>query len=219
MGRTRAPGWSNGPRDTRLSGARLSGDGLSGEEPVAIAERAAGGARPRPGAGALMTARPSSAPRAASLLTAAMAVNSERAGVITASDAMSDEWNGYGQDRQREILIALGAQARAALQMARDKCGTRIVMDWDEAARVLCAEAFRLVRTLVTSEEEPGVMPECAHCREIVANGLCSLQIQAYLMLGITPSMIAVRCGQSAGAAGLPGAAHPAGKTKATAAQ
>lgn len=166
-----------------------------------------------------MTVRLPWAPRAAYLLTAAMADNSERAGIIAASDAMSDEWNGYAEDRQREILIALGAQARAALQMARDKLGTRIEMDWDGTARALCAEAFRLVRTLVISEEDPGVMPQCAPCREIMANGLCSLQIQAYLMMGIAPSVIAARYRQSAGGAGLPGAAHPAGKPKAVVAQ
>jgi hypothetical protein len=148
--------------------------------------------------GALVSARPWTAPRAAYLLTAAMADNSEHAGVIAATDAMSDEWNGFSEDGQREILIALGAQTRLALQMLREKLGMQIEMDWDETARVVCAEALALEHELVTSDDGPWVMPECAHCREVIGNGLCSLQIQAYFLLGFTPGMVAETCRQSA---------------------
>ena len=148
--------------------------------------------------GPLVTARPWTAPRAAYLLTAAMAENSGRAGVIAATDEMSDEWNGYTERKQREILIALGAQTRVALQMLRDKLGMEIEMDWEETARVVCAEALALAHKLVTSDTGPWVMPECAHCREVIGNGLCSLQIQAYFLMGFTPDMIAETCRQSA---------------------
>ena len=85
--------------------------------------------RPRAQAGPPLTARAWAAPRAAYLLTAAMADNSERAGIIAATDAMSDEWNGYSEAGQREILIALGAQTRVSLQLLRDKLGRQIEMD------------------------------------------------------------------------------------------
>lgn len=145
-----------------------------------------------------MSAPPWTAPRAAYQLTAAMADNSEHAGVIAATDAMSDEWNGYSEPEQHEILIALGAQTRLALQMLREKLGMQIEMDWDETARVVCAEALAFAHELVTSDEGPAVMPECAHCREVIGNGLCSLQIQAYFLLGFTPGMIAETCRQTA---------------------
>lgn len=143
-------------------------------------------------------ARSWAAPRAAYLLTAAMADNSGKAGVIAATDAMSDEWSGYSAAEQREILVALGVQTKVSLQLLRDKLGRKIEMDWGEVARVVCAEALAFARELVSSEEEPSVMPECAHCREIIGNGLCSLQIQAYFLLGRTPGMIAEACRRSA---------------------
>ena len=155
-----------------------------------------------------MTALRWTAPRAAYRLTAAMADNSEHAGVIAATDAMSDEWNGYTKAKQREILIALGAQTRVALQLLRDKLGMQIEMDWDETARVVCAEALVFAHALVASEDGPWVMPECAHCREVIVNGLCSLQIQAYFLLRFTPSMIAETCRQSAGEAETAAAAQ-----------
>src|SRR5262249_4398896 len=74
----------------------------------------------------------------------------------------------------------------------------QIEMDWEETARVVCAEALTLARKLVTSDTGPWVMPECAHCREVIGNGLCSLQIQAYFLMGFTPDMIAETCRQSA---------------------
>lgn len=155
-----------------------------------------------------MTAPSWTAPRAAYLLTAAMADNTEQAGVIAATDAMSDEWNAYTEAEQREILIALGAQTRVALQLLRDKLGMEIEMDWGETARVVCAEALVFAHALVASEDGPWVMPECAHCREVIANGLCSLQIQAYFLLGFTLSMIAETCRQSAGEATAAAAAQ-----------
>lgn len=151
----------------------------------------------RAGAGSPLTAWPGTAPHAAYRLTAAMADCTERTGAIVAGDEMSGDWRGYDENDQREILIALGAQTRLALTMVRDKLGTEIEMNWDETERVVCSEALALGRKLVESQTGPWIMPQCAHCREIIANGLCSLQIQAYFLLGFTPAMIAAMCRQS----------------------
>lgn len=138
------------------------------------------------------------APRAAYLLTAAMADAAMREGAVVPCDEMDDEWNSYDEAAQRDILIALGAQARVALKMLRDKLGMQIEMDWHETARAVCPEALALARQLVKSETGPWVMPKCGHCREIIGYGICSLQIQAYFLLGFTPVMIAATCRQSA---------------------
>lgn len=145
-----------------------------------------------------MTTQTWMAPRAAYLLTAAMADNSEHDEVIAATDSMRHEWSGYSEDQQGEILIALGAQTRFSLRMLRDKLSVQIEMDWGEVARLVCAQALALAHELVTSEEGPWVMPECAHCREVIGNGLCAVQIQAYRMLGFSPARVAEICRQSA---------------------
>lgn len=187
------------------------GAGSPGEEPRAAGLGAAAGpAGPGARLGPFVKTRAWAAPRTAYLLTAAMADNSGQAGVIAATDAMSDEWSGYSVAEQREVLIALGAQARVSLQLLREKLGMQIEMDWDEVARVVCAEALLLARELVSSGEVPRVMPECAHCREVIGNGLCSLQIQAYFMLGFTPGMIAETCRRSAEEVGHVGEPVPA---------
>lgn len=138
------------------------------------------------------------APRAAYLLTAAMAEGVIREGAVVPSDEMGDEWNSYDEAGQREILIALGAQTRVALKMLQEELGVQIEMDWHETERAVCPEALALAHQLVRLETGPLVMPQCAHCREIIGYGLCSLQIQSYFLLGFTPVMIAAACRQSA---------------------
>jgi len=140
------------------------------------------------------------APRAAYLLTAAMADNTQQAGAIVPADTMSTEWGGYDEGAQRDILAALGAQAHVALDMLSDKLGVEIEMDWESTARVVCSEALGVARELVRHPgPEAWALPECGHCREVIAKAMCSLQIQAYFRLGCTPAMIAAICRQSAG--------------------
>ena len=123
------------------------------------------------------------APRAAYLLTAAIADNAHRDGAIMpGNDGMNAEWGGYDEAAQQDILAALGAQTRLALRMLREKLGIDIEMDWESTARVACSHA----------------PAQCAHCREVIAKAMCSLQIQAYFRLGFTPAMIAAMCRQSA---------------------
>lgn len=139
------------------------------------------------------------APRVAYLLTAAMADNTQQAGAIVPGDDMSAEWGGYNKTAQRAILVALGAQAREALEMLHDKLGAEIEMDWDSTAREVCSEALAAARKLIAPEPGAWKAPECAHCREVIAKAMCSLQIQAYFRLGFTPAMVAARCRESAG--------------------
>ncbi len=141
---------------------------------------------------------PPAAPRTAYLLTAAMADNTHQAGAIVAGDDMSAEWGGYDESAQRDILAALGEQTRFALTMLKDKLGAEIEMDWDSTAREVCSEALAAARELVRPEPGEWSLPECAHCREVIAKAMCSLQIQAYFRLGFTPVMIAAKCRQSA---------------------
>jgi hypothetical protein len=142
---------------------------------------------------------PVSAPRAAHLLTAAVADNTQRAGAIVAGEDLSAEWAGYDERAQWDILTALGEQTRVALAMLRDQLGVEIEMDWDSTARAVCSEALTAARELVGPEPGAWSLPECAHCREIIAKAMCSLQIQAYFRLGLTPAMIAAKCRQLAG--------------------
>jgi hypothetical protein len=138
------------------------------------------------------------ASRVAYLLTATMADNTEQVGAIIPGDDMSADWRGYGESEQQDILAALGAQTRLALRMLHDKLGMEIEMDWDSTARVVCSEALAAARELVRPRPGRWVAPQCAHCREVIAKAMCSLQIQAYFRLGFTPGMIAVMCRQSA---------------------
>lgn len=154
--------------------------------------------RPSPGAGTAMNTRTWDAPRVAYLLTAAMADHTEQVGAIMPGDDMSAEWGSYDEREQQDILAALGAQTRLALRMLHDKLGMEIEMDWDSTARVVCSEALAAARALVRPEPGMWLAPQCAHCREVIAKAMCSLQIQAYFRLGFTPAMIAAMCRQSA---------------------
>lgn len=111
---------------------------------------------------------------------------------------MSAEWGGYDESVQRDILAALGEQTRAALTMLGNRLGTEIEMDWDSTARVVCSEALVAARELVRPEPGEWSLPECAHCREVIAKAMCSLQIQAYSRLGFPLVKIATMCRQSA---------------------
>jgi len=149
-----------------------------------------------------MTPPPWDAPRAAYLLTAAMADSTGQAGAIVPGDDMTAGWAGHDERAQQEILAALGAQTWLALEMLRDELGVEIEMDWDRTARAACSAAvIEAARELIKSKPGTRAAPECAHCREIIAKAMCSLQIQAYFRLGFTPLMIAAMCRQSATAA------------------
>jgi hypothetical protein len=158
------------------------------------------------------------APRAAYLLTAAMADNPQPVSAIVPGNGdMNAEWGGYDEAAQQDILAALGAQTRLALGMLRERLGTEIEIDWESAdwestdwestdwesrARAACSHAFAAilaaVRELVRPDPRARVIAQCAHCREVIAKAMCSLQIQAYFRLGFTPAMIAAMCRQSA---------------------
>lgn len=139
------------------------------------------------------------ASRVAYLLTAAMADNTARAGTIVPGDDLSAEWGDYYKSAQRDILAALGAQTRVALEMLHDKLGVEIEMDWESTAREVCSEALASARELVAAEPGAWTLPQCTHCREVIVKALCSLQIQAHFRLGSTPEMIAAMCRESAG--------------------
>jgi hypothetical protein len=161
------------------------------------------------------------APRVAYLLTAVMADNPERVRAIAPGNGdMNAEWGGYDEAAQQDILAALGAQTRLALRMLRERLGTEIEIDWESSAgwcqqeksaglcqqektaRATCSHAFAAmlaaVRELVGPDPRARVTAQCAHCREVIAAAMCSLQIQAYFRLGFTPAMIAAMCRQSA---------------------
>jgi len=137
------------------------------------------------------------APRAAYLLTAALADNTRHDGAIVPGDVMTADWAGYDAGVQRDILAALGAQTRLALRTLRDKLGVEIEMDTGAAAEAACPDPLAAARELIKSEPGAWAVPECAHCREIIAKAMCSLQIEAYFRLGLAPAMIAAMCRQS----------------------
>jgi hypothetical protein len=163
------------------------------------------------------------APRVAYLLTAAMADNPQQArAIVPVNGDINLEWGGYDEAAQQDILTALGAQTRLALGMLRERLGTEIEIDWESTgwestgwestgwestdwesrARAACSHAFAAVlaavRELVGPDPRARVTAQCAHCREVIAKAMCSLQIQAYFRLGFTPAMIAAMCRQSA---------------------
>jgi hypothetical protein len=143
------------------------------------------------------------APRVAYLLTAAMADNPDQGSAIAPGNGdMNAEWGGYDDAAQQDILAALGAQTRLALSMLRERLGTEIEIDWERTARATCSHAFAAmlaaVRELVGPDPRARVTAQCAHCRQVIAAAMCSLQIQAYFRLGFTPAMIAAMCRQSA---------------------
>lgn len=158
------------------------------------------------------------APRAAYLLTATMADNPQQAGAVVLGNTVlgntvpgngcvNAEWGGYDEAAQQDILAALGAQTRLALGMLRERLGTEIEIDresidWESAARAACSHAFAAVlaavRELIGPDPRARATAQCAHCREVIAKAMCSLQIQAYFRLGFTPAMIAAMCRQSA---------------------
>jgi hypothetical protein len=132
------------------------------------------------------------APGIGYLLTAAMAGRrySEASGL----------WHELDEPAQRDVIAALGAQARAAVAEA----GIPLHIDFTSLADSRCPETLTAAQTAYegTGPWEP---PQCPHCRELVASTLAEIQLQARIAAGMPPSYVDLICrGQAVGDAPWP---------------
>lgn len=121
------------------------------------------------------------APRIGYLLTAAMAGRRYDEAVTT--------WRGLDEATQSEVIAALGAQARLAVQEA----GIPLQVDFTGLADTSCPEA----RSAATSAYEGAgdwKPPQCPHCRELAASALAEIQVQAGVAAGMPSSYVDLIC-------------------------
>jgi hypothetical protein len=129
------------------------------------------------------------APRIGYLLTAAMAGRRY--------DEASTLWRELDEATQCDVITALSAQARLAVQEA----GIPLRIDFTGLADTSCTEA-RAVAETVYEGTAPWSPPECPHCLELVASALAEIQLQAGVASGMPPSYIDLICrGKAVGGA------------------
>jgi len=129
------------------------------------------------------------APRIGYLLTSAMAGRRY--------DEASVMWRELDETVQCEVIVALSAQARLAVQEA----GVPLHIDFTGLADTSCTEA-RTAAEAVYSGTSPWHPPQCPHCRELVASALAEIQLQAGVASGMPPSYIDLICrGKAVGGA------------------
>ena len=121
------------------------------------------------------------APRIGYLLTAAMAGRRY--------DEASTLWRELDEPVQADVIIALAAQARLAVQEA----GVPLLIDFSGLADTSCTEA-RAAAEAVYEGSAPWRPPQCPHCRELVASALAEIQLQAGIAAGMSPSYIDLIC-------------------------
>ena len=121
------------------------------------------------------------APRLGYLLTAAMAGRRY--------DEASTLWRELDESTQCEVITALSAQARLAVREA----GIPLQIDFAGLADTSCTEA-RATAEAVYDGTVPWRLPQCPHCRELVASALAEIQLQAGVAAGMSPSYIDLIC-------------------------
>jgi hypothetical protein len=123
------------------------------------------------------------------LLTAAMAGGRY--------DEASTLWRELDESAQCDVITALSAQARIAVQEA----GIPLQIDFTGLADTSCTEA-RAAAESVYKGTAPWRLPQCPHCRELVASALAEIQLQAGIAAGMPPSYIDLICrGKAVGGA------------------
>ncbi len=121
------------------------------------------------------------APRIGYLLTAAMA--GRRYGEA------ADMWRELDEFTQLEVIGALSAQARLAVAEA----GVPLQIDFTGLADPRCPEAVTAARSAYEGSR-PWRLPQCLHCRELVASSLAEIQLQAGVAAGMPPSYVDLIC-------------------------
>src|SRR6202012_2792865 len=117
------------------------------------------------------------APRIGYLLTAAMAGRRY--------DEASTLWRELDESTQCDVISALSAQARLAVQEA----GIPLQIDFTGLADTSCTEA-RPAAEAVSGGSAAGRPPQCPPCRELVASALAEIQLQAGIAAGMPPSYV-----------------------------
>ena len=129
------------------------------------------------------------APRIGYLLTAAMAGQRY--------DEASTLWRELDESTQCDVINALSAQARLAVQEA----GIPLHIDFTGLADTSCIEARAAAETMYEGAA-PWQPPQCPHCRELVASALAEIQLQAEVAAGLPPSYVDLICrGKAVGGA------------------
>ena len=129
------------------------------------------------------------APRVGYLLTAAMAGRRY--------DEASALWRELDESAQCEVITALSAQARLAVQEA----GIPLQIDFTGLADTSCTEARAAAET-VYAGSAAWRPPQCPHCRELVASAMAEIQLQAGVASGMPRSYVDLICrGKAVGGA------------------
>ena len=106
-------------------------------------------------------------------------------------------WRELDESAQCDVITALSAQARLAVQEA----GVPLQIDFTGLADTSCTEARAAAETAYAGNA-PWRPPQCPHCRELVASALAEIQLQAGVAAGMPQSYIDVICrGKAVGGA------------------
>jgi hypothetical protein len=139
-----------------------------------------------------MTATRWEAPRIGYLLTSALAGRRY--------DEASAMWRELDKSAQCDVITALAAQSRLAVQEA----DAALQIDFTRLADTNCADAevARAAAETVYQGTAPWQRPQCPDCRELVAAALAEIQLQAAVADGMPPPYVDLICrGKAVGGA------------------
>lgn len=112
-------------------------------------------------------------------------------------DEAAAMWRELDEPTQSDVITALGAQARLAVQEA----GIPLQVDFTGLAdtNTNCTEAVAAAQSAYEGSG-PWQPPQCRHCSELVASALADIQLQAEVAAGMPPSYVDLLCqGKAAG--------------------
>jgi hypothetical protein len=139
--------------------------------------------------GRKVTRLPWQAPRTAYLFTAAVAAADK-----AAADAL---WDALDHAAQTDTLTALAAQAKNASTAMR--AGTAL---GDDHARRFgteaCEKALEAMTALLASPPAPWELPECSHCRRLLATAIASFSVRMARQRGQSAEVFAHSCRETA---------------------
>ena len=128
-----------------------------------------------------MTAIRWDAPRIGYLLTSALAGQRYQEAAAT--------WRDLDEPAQRDVILALAAQARLAVAEA----GVPLQIDFTGLADTSCTEAHTAAEAAYLGTGAWRA-PQCPHCRELVASALAEISLRAGVAAGMPASYVDLIC-------------------------
>lgn len=109
---------------------------------------------------------------------------------LSGAPGLAKDWYDLSLAERRDVLNALGTQARSAVWEVRRHHGLTdddpIMINMSYYTLKMCESAREdLVALTDPSASKPWKLPECSHCAALVAEALISIEVSSIMMTGV----------------------------------